>query len=183
MLHRISKHYENMPSSDQRKIVIDMINNMKKESLIEKNVPVILKKELQKTGSLGISSIRTVCHNCLKPEHFLWRNGRISGLIDFDLAGRDRPLHDVAFCIAHICFDTDGNFNESSASTFIKAYEKNSQEKMPTKLLGAFIRLALLKIICWEVYDNVKVFKKKIVLKDIKTLKRLESMENYADEV
>ena len=47
------------------------------------------------SGSLGHDEI--VCHNDIAPYNIVWRDGRVVGMIDWDMAGPGSPSWDVAF--------------------------------------------------------------------------------------
>lgn len=47
------------------------------------------------TASLAADEV--VCHNDIAPYNIVWRDGRVVGIIDWDLAGPGTPSWDVAF--------------------------------------------------------------------------------------
>ena len=66
---------------------------------------------------------RGMTHQDIKPENVLIRNGRVSGILDFDNAYNGVLLHDLTTTILWWCFP-NGRLDRHLADAFIKGYER-----------------------------------------------------------
>lgn len=98
---------------------------------------------------------RGVIHADLFPDNVLFRDGLISGLIDFYFACTDFFAYDLAVCLNAWCFDADGKMSQEKAAAMTGAYasvrplEDGEREAMNIFLRGAALRFLLTRLYDW----------------------------------
>src|SRR5438105_4744890 len=63
-----------------------------------------------------------VIHADLFPDNVFFRDGEVSGLIDFYFACTDFLAYDLAICLNAWCFEPDGSFNVTKARLLVGQY-------------------------------------------------------------
>ncbi|NQV45745.1 MAG: homoserine kinase [Rhodospirillales bacterium] len=95
-------------------------------------------------------------HADLFPDNVFFRDGHLSGLIDFYFACTDAMVYDLAICLNAWCFEPDGSFNIAKARRMLATYriERGLSEAeldaLPILARGASIRFLLTRL-----YDGV----------------------------
>ncbi len=66
-------------------------------------------------------------HRDLNPENLLWKNGKLTGIIDFDNVSQinDACIKDVAITLQYACSGKEHKLNVGRARFFIRAYKKH----------------------------------------------------------
>jgi homoserine kinase type II len=96
-----------------------------------------------------------VIHADLFPDNVFFRNGHLSGIIDFYFACTDAFAYDIAICLNAWCFEPDGSFNITKARRLLGSYQQVRQledaERMALPLLarGAAMRFLLTRLYDW----------------------------------
>ena len=91
----------------------------------------------------------------LFPDHVVFLDGHLSGLIDFYFAATDILAYDLAVCLNAWCFETDFSFNVTKARAMLRAYiaarplSAAEQAALPVLCQGAAIRFALTRLYDW----------------------------------
>lgn len=63
-------------------------------------------------------------HADLFPDNVFFRNGRLSGIIDFYFACRDAYAYDLGICLNAWCFEPDSSFNVTKARRLLAGYQR-----------------------------------------------------------
>ncbi len=96
-----------------------------------------------------------VIHADLFPDNVFFRDGRLTGLIDFYFACTDMFAYDVAICINAWCFEPDGSFNVTKAKRLLTAYRRirpfsnDELAALPVLSRGAAMRFLLTRLYDW----------------------------------
>jgi homoserine kinase type II len=96
-----------------------------------------------------------VIHADLFPDNVFFRDGELSGLIDFYFACTDFLAYDVAICLNAWCFEADGSLNVTKARLLLEGYRRErplaSEERAALPLLarGAALRFLLTRLFDW----------------------------------
>lgn len=96
-----------------------------------------------------------IIHADLFPDNVFFRDGRLSGLIDFYFACDDILAYDVAICLNAWCFEPDGAFNVTKARLLLAGYVKErplSEAEMaalPLLARGGALRFLLTRLYDW----------------------------------
>lgn len=96
-----------------------------------------------------------IIHADLFPDNVFFRDGRLSGLIDFYFACEDILAYDVAICLNAWCFEADGAFNVTKARLLLSGYVKErplSEAEMtalPLLARGSAMRFLLTRLYDW----------------------------------
>jgi homoserine kinase type II len=96
-----------------------------------------------------------VIHADLFPDNVFFRDGELSGFIDFYFACNDFFAYDLAICLNAWCFEPDGAFNVTKARAMLNAYRKvrpfSHQElhALPLLARGAALRFLLTRLYDW----------------------------------
>lgn len=95
-----------------------------------------------------------VIHADLFPDNVFFRDGRLSGFIDFYFACTDTLMYDVAICLNAWCFEADGSLNVTKARRLINGY-KNGREVSDAEIqaLPILARGAAMRFLTTRVYD------------------------------
>ena len=94
-------------------------------------------------------------HADLFPDNVFFRDGHLSGLIDFYFACTDAFAYDLGICLNAWCFEQDGSFNITKARRMLATYRVErgfSQEELdalPILARGAAIRFLLTRLYDW----------------------------------
>ena len=95
-----------------------------------------------------------VIHADLFPDNVLFLGDR-AGLIDFYFACTDAYAYDLAICLNAWCFEPDGSYNITKASSMIGAYQAHRPltptevAALPVLARGAALRFALTRLVDW----------------------------------
>jgi len=96
-----------------------------------------------------------IIHADLFPDNVFFRDGRLSGIIDFYFACTDAYVYDIAICLNAWCFEVDGGFNITNAHQLLHNYRKvrplSGREMVALPLLakGAAMRFLLTRLYDW----------------------------------
>ena len=160
-------------------------------SKIDKSLPKIIKKSLKEIKKNWPKKLPSgIIHADLFPDNVLFKNEKITGIIDFYFSCHDFYSFEIAVCLNALCFDgvkENLSFNVTKARKFIKGYSSirklNNDEKKYLKVLaqGASMRFLLTRV-----FDYLNLSKGALLtVKDpIEYLKRLEfhnSVRNFED--
>ncbi|GCE83216.1 homoserine kinase [Komagataeibacter diospyri] len=94
-------------------------------------------------------------HADLFPDNVFFRDGKLSGIIDFYFACTDWYAYDLAITINAWCFDDAGRFVPTRARAMVEAYrhvrplEDAEEAALATLATGAAIRFALTRLYDW----------------------------------
>jgi homoserine kinase type II len=96
-----------------------------------------------------------VIHADLFPDNTFFRDGELSGLIDFYFACTDFLAYDLAICLNAWCFEADGSLNVTKARLLLDSYRRErplaSEEcaALPLLARGAALRFLLTRLFDW----------------------------------
>ena len=192
-LHLITK---DLTAKRENKLSINswrkIYNKIKKDcSKIHSNLSSVIEENLnviEKNWPKNIPS--GIIHADLFPDNIFFKEGKLSGIIDYYFSCYDFYAFEIAICLNALCFEGKNenlSFNVTKAKKFIDGYSSirklNEKEKESLKILcqGAAIRFLLTRV-----FDYLNLTEGAIVkIKDpVEYLKRLEfhnSVKNYQD--
>jgi homoserine kinase type II len=87
--------------------------------LSKKLIPVIAHLQKKWPDNLPAGHI----HADLFPDNTLFQGERLTGIIDFYLAGEDFLAYDLAICVNAWCFDDEKTFNTEKYTALLNAYQ------------------------------------------------------------
>ena len=96
-----------------------------------------------------------VIHADLFPDNVFFRDGRLTGLIDFYFACNDMFTYDLGICLNAWCFEPDLSFNITKARRLLTAYQKvrdfspDELDALPLMARGAAMRFLLTRLYDW----------------------------------
>jgi homoserine kinase type II len=96
-----------------------------------------------------------VIHADLFPDNVFFRDGDVSGLIDFYFACTDFLAYDVAICLNAWCFEADGSLNVTKARLLLDCYRRQRPlapaecTALPLLARGAALRFLLTRLFDW----------------------------------
>jgi homoserine kinase type II len=96
-----------------------------------------------------------VIHADLFPDNVFFRNGRLSGIIDFYFACTDAYAYDIAICLNAWCFEPDNSFNITKARRLLSNYKKvrdlsdDELTALPILARGSAMRFVLTRLYDW----------------------------------
>ena len=96
-----------------------------------------------------------VIHADLFPDNVFFKDGKLSGLIDFYFACNDHLAYDLAICLNAWCFEADHSFNVTKARRMLTAYrsvrELSDAElaTLPVLARGSALRFLLTRLYDW----------------------------------
>ena len=99
---------------------------------------------------------RGVIHADLFPDNVFFKDGDVSGLIDFYFACNDFFAYDLAICINAWCFERDADFNITKAGALLRGYEENRTlaageiAALPVLCAGSAMRFLFTRLLDWE---------------------------------
>ena len=94
-------------------------------------------------------------HADLFPDNVFFRDGHLSGLIDFYFACTDAMAYDLGICLNAWCFEPDGSFNITKARRLLATYRierglsTEELNALPVLARGAAIRFLLTRLYDW----------------------------------
>lgn len=98
-----------------------------------------------------------IIHGDYFPDNTLYSGSKITGVIDFYMACKDFYLYELAIALNAWCFEKDGAFNITKASSFLNSYMKVRPLSpvelayLPTICIGASLRFLVSRL-----YDKYK---------------------------
>jgi homoserine kinase type II len=107
-------------------------------------------------GAWPESLPKGVIHADLFPDNVFFKDGEVSGLIDFYFACNDLFAYDLAICINAWCFERDADFNITKAGALLKGYEEvrklSSGEiaALPVLCAGSAMRFLFTRLVDWD---------------------------------
>lgn len=96
-----------------------------------------------------------VIHADLFPDNVFFRDGRLSGFIDFYFACNDTLMYDLGICLNAWCFEPDGSFNVTKARRMVKGYLSGREvsdaelQALPLLARGAAMRFLTTRVYDW----------------------------------
>ena len=96
-----------------------------------------------------------VIHADLFPDNVFFRDGRLTGIIDFYFACNDMFAYDVAVCLNAWCFEPDRSFNITKARRLLTAYGKvrhfsdDELAALPLLARGSAMRFLATRLFDW----------------------------------
>ena len=96
-----------------------------------------------------------VIHADLFPDNVFFRDGKLTGMIDFYFACTDMFAYDLGICLNAWCFEADRSFNVTKAKRLLTAYRKvrdfsaEELEALPLLAQGSAIRFLLTRLYDW----------------------------------
>ncbi len=97
-----------------------------------------------------------VIHADLFPDNVFFRDGEVSGIIDFYFACNDALAYDLSICINAWCFERDADFNITKASALLKGYREVRElsvaeiAALPVLCAGSALRFLLTRLVDWN---------------------------------
>ncbi len=94
-------------------------------------------------------------HADLFPDNVFFRDGHLSGIIDFYFACTDAMVYDLGICLNAWCFEPDGSFNITKARRMLATYRIErglsaaELDALPLLARGAAIRFLLTRLYDW----------------------------------
>jgi homoserine kinase type II len=191
--HQITK---NLTGKRKNKLSVnswrEIYNKVKNDCFkIHHNLSAVIEKNLSEIEKHWPSNIPAgIIHADLFPDNLFFKDGKLSGIIDFYFSCHDFYAFEIAICLNALCFEgkkENLSFNVTKAKKFIDGYSSirslTDQEKDSLKILckGAAIRFLLTRV-----FDYLNLTEGALVtVKDpIEYLKRLEfhdSVKNHQD--
>ena len=116
--------------------------------LSKKLLPVIERLQKKWPDDLPTGHI----HADLFPDNTLFQGERLTGIIDFYLAGEDFLAYDFAICVNAWCFDDEKTFNTEKYAALLNAYQAVSpltvEDKKSLHILhqGAALRFLMSRL-------------------------------------
>jgi len=192
-LHAITKNLSlkrknQLSINNWRKIFQNVKNDCSK---INSDLPLIIEKNLNEIENNWPKNIPSgIIHADLFPDNILFKNNKLTGIIDFYFSCNDFYAFEIAICLNALCFEglnENLSFNVTKAKKFIDGYNSirkiSDDEKKSLKILckGAAMRFLLTRV-----FDYLNLVEGAVVkVKDpIEYLKRLEfhnDVNNYQD--
>ena len=96
-----------------------------------------------------------VIHADLFPDNVFFRDGKLTGMIDFYFACTDMFAYDLGICLNAWCFEPDLSFNITKARRMLTAYRKvrefsaEEMEALPLLAQGSAMRFLLTRLYDW----------------------------------
>lgn len=127
-----------------------------------------------------------VVHADLFPDNVFFREGRLSGVIDFYFACNDTWMYDLTITMNAWCFENDGSFNVTKARHLLAGYQSvrrlTEQEckYLPVLARGASLRFLLTRLHDWLFTVENAVVTVKDPLEYLRKLQFHQSIRGYA---
>lgn len=127
-----------------------------------------------------------VVHADLFPDNVFFREGRLSGVIDFYFACNDAWMYDLTITMNAWCFESDGSFNVTKARHLLAGYQSvrrltEAECKYLTVLArGAALRFLLTRLHDWLYTVDDAVVTVKDPLEYYRKLQFHQSIKGYA---
>jgi homoserine kinase type II len=128
-----------------------------------------------------------VIHADLFPDNVFFRDGELSGLIDFYFACNDFLVYDVVICLNAWCFEPGGDFNATKARLLLTAYQRvrplSQQElaALPWLCRGSAVRFLLTRLYDWLNHPPGAFVKPKDPLEYLRKLRFHQSVRGLGD--
>jgi len=160
-------------------------------SKIHQNLTKTIEKNLDEIENNWPKNIPSgIIHADLFPDNIFFKDGKLTGIIDFYFSCYDFYVFEIAICLNALCFEGQKenlSFNVTKAKKFVDGYSSirklTEEEKKSLKILcqGAAMRFLLTRV-----FDYLNLTEGALVkIKDpIEYLKRLEfhnSVKDYKD--
>jgi len=115
-----------------------------------------LNREIESLEAVWPSDLETgVIHADLFPDNVFFRDGRLSGIIDFYFACTDMFAYDLAVCLNAWCFEADRSFNITKANRLLDGYRQvreipaKEMASLPVLARGSALRFLLTRLFDW----------------------------------
>jgi homoserine kinase type II len=192
-LHFITK---DLKATRKNKLSVDswrgLYNKVKNDSSkIHANLTKIIEKnldEIEKNWPKNIPS--GIIHADLFPDNIFFKDGKISGIIDYYFSCFDSYAFEIAICLNALCFEGRSenlSFNVTKAKKFIDGYSSirklTEDEKSSLKILckGAALRYLLTRVFDYLNLTEGAIVKVKDPLEYLKRLEFHDKVKNYQD--
>ena len=123
---------------------------------VNSGLGALLRQQFDSLAAAWPSGLPTgIIHADLFPDNVFFRDGKLSGLIDFYFACTDILAYDIAVCLNAWCFEPDGAYNATKAKLLVGAYrrERTLSEAellaLPVLARGAALRFLLTRLYDW----------------------------------
>lgn len=96
-----------------------------------------------------------VVHADVFPDNVFFRDGKLSGVIDFYFACSDSWMYDLTIALNAWCFENDGSFNVTKARYMLAGYQSvrrltdDERKYLPVLARGAALRFLLTRLHDW----------------------------------
>jgi homoserine kinase type II len=130
---------------------------------------------------------RGVIHADLFPDNVFFRDGALSGLIDFYFACNDLLVYDVAICLNAWCFEVDGSFNVTRARLLLAGYTRErplsaaEMDALPLLARGSALRFLLTRLYDWLNTPAGAMVRRKDPLEYLHKLRFHQQVRSVAD--
>jgi len=192
-LHLITK---NLAGKRENKLSVNSWRKIYKKvqkdcSKIHPNLAKTIEKSLGEIENNWPKNIPSgIIHADLFPDNIFFKDGKLTGVIDFYFSCYDFYVFEIAICLNALCFEGQKenlSFNVTKAKKFIDGYssiKKLTEEEK--KFLKILCQGAAMRFLLTRVFDYLNLTKGALVkIKDpIEYLKRLEfhnSVKDYQD--
>jgi homoserine kinase type II len=128
-----------------------------------------------------------VIHADLFPDNVFFRDGELSGLIDFYFACTDFLAYDLAVCLNAWCFETDGSLNVTKARLLLDTYRRDRPltpaelAALPLLARGSALRFLLTRLYDWLNQPPGALVRPKDPLEFLRRLRFHRSVESVRD--
>ena len=138
--------------------------NQKKLNLLEENLYINLKKELNRIENLWPKDLPSgIIHADLFPDNVLFLNNKVSGLIDFYFSCNDFFAYDLSICINAWCFNKENKFSREIFKSLLKGYQElrslseKELEYLPILCSGSALRFLLTRVDNWNNSNGIDI--------------------------
>jgi homoserine kinase type II len=96
-----------------------------------------------------------ICHADLFPDNVFFRDGKVSGVIDFYFACTEALAYDLAICLNAWCFERDFGWNPEKGRLLLDAYQAvrkltpAERRAFPILARGGALRFLLTRLYDW----------------------------------
>ncbi|MDG3442186.1 homoserine kinase [Nitrospirillum amazonense] len=128
-----------------------------------------------------------IIHADLFPDNVFFRDGALSGLIDFYFACSDMLAYDLAICLNAWCFEPDGAFNVTKSRLLLANYAKvrpltgAEVASLPLLARGSALRFLLTRLYDWVNTPAGALVKRKDPLEYLHKLRFHQQARGLAD--
>ncbi|MBU1205134.1 MAG: phosphotransferase [Nanoarchaeota archaeon] len=159
--------------------LLDLCESLAKESRDNKSLSLVsyLKEQSKIKEDFSKNLPKGIVHGDLHKGHFLFKEGEIVGLLDFEYASHDFFINDVGTLVAYNCI-LDSKLSEKKLQVIISAYKNKKginileEESIPLAIVYATVKLTT-----WALCDFLKKpneFHVEVLEKRVTSLKYLK---------
>ena len=97
-----------------------------------------------------------IIHGDLFKDNIFFKNGKLTGLIDFYFSCNDFYTYELAITTNAWCFDTKDGFNKNNFDSLLNGYQKNSDiSNDEKKYFNTILRGAAMRILVTRLHDQL----------------------------